>query len=66
MGEPLGGDAWAVRIQVKPFIRWTWLGAILMALGGLIAVLDKRYRRTSEKAASTVVNTGAEKAEVLA
>ena len=66
MGEPLGSDAWAVRIQVKPFIRWTWLGAILMALGGLIAVLDKRYRRTSEKTVSTAASNSAEKAEVLA
>lgn len=44
MGEELGNDAWAVRIQVKPFIRWVWLGPILMALGGLVAVLDSRYR----------------------
>jgi cytochrome c-type biogenesis protein CcmF len=50
LGEPVGKDAWAVRIHVKPFIRWIWLGAILMALGGLLAICDKRYR-PSQKAA---------------
>jgi cytochrome c-type biogenesis protein CcmF len=45
LGEPLAGDAWAVRIHIKPFVRWLWLGGLLMAAGGLIAVLDKRYRR---------------------
>ncbi len=44
MGESLEGGAWAVRIQVKPFIRWTWFGAIFMALGGVIGILDRRYR----------------------
>ncbi|KFZ28312.1 cytochrome C biogenesis protein CcmF [Pseudidiomarina atlantica] len=45
LGEPLeNSDAWAVRIYVKPFIRWIWLGALLMALGGLLAMSDKRYR----------------------
>ena len=34
-----------MRLQVKPFMRWTWLGAIFMALGGFLAMLDKRYRR---------------------
>ncbi len=46
IGEPLGDDgAWAVRIYYKPFIRWIWLGAIIMALGGLFAAADRRYRR---------------------
>lgn len=47
MGEQLTpqGDDWAVRLHVKPFMRWVWLGSIIMALGGLIAILDKRYRR---------------------
>jgi cytochrome c-type biogenesis protein CcmF len=44
MGEALQGDAWAVRVHVKPFVRWIWLGTIFMALGGLLAVIDKRYR----------------------
>ncbi|MBT4523130.1 MAG: heme lyase CcmF/NrfE family subunit, partial [Halieaceae bacterium] len=46
MGEPIGDQgAWAVRLHYKPFIRWMWLGAILMGLGGFATVLDKRYRR---------------------
>ncbi len=45
MGEPLDGDAWAVRVHYKPFVRWLWYGGTLMALGGLVTVTDKRYRR---------------------
>ena len=45
LGEPLSGQAWAVRLYVKPFVRCIWLGALMIALGGLIAAADKRYRR---------------------
>ncbi|MGI9271400.1 MAG: heme lyase CcmF/NrfE family subunit [Woeseiaceae bacterium] len=45
MGDQLGNDTWSVRIQYKPMIRFIWLGALIMALGGLIAVSDRRYRR---------------------
>jgi len=46
LGEPLDQEgAWAIRIYYKPFIRWIWLGAIIMALGGLFAASDRRYRR---------------------
>jgi cytochrome c-type biogenesis protein CcmF len=45
LGEPLDNGAWAVRIHVKPFVRWIWLGALLTALGGVLAALDRRYRR---------------------
>ena len=52
LGEPLdNGEAWAVRIHVKPFIRWIWLGSILMGIGGLLAVMDKRYRLKKKVAA---------------
>ncbi|TBW59409.1 heme lyase CcmF/NrfE family subunit [Marinobacter halodurans] len=44
LGEPVGDDAWAVRIQYKPLVRWVWLGAIFMALGGALAIADRRYR----------------------
>jgi len=53
MGEPLAGGAWAMRLQVKPFMRWVWLGAIFMSLGGLLAVLDKRYRKQRHSEAKT-------------
>ncbi|HXH01367.1 MAG TPA: heme lyase CcmF/NrfE family subunit [Xanthomonadaceae bacterium] len=45
LGESLGDGAWAVRVHVKPFVRWIWLGALLMAAGGLLSILDRRYRR---------------------
>ncbi|MCG3721495.1 heme lyase CcmF/NrfE family subunit [Vibrio cincinnatiensis] len=45
MGEQLGdSNAWAVRIYHKPFVRWIWAGSLLMALGGVFAISDKRYR----------------------
>ncbi|HIF9227285.1 TPA: heme lyase CcmF/NrfE family subunit [Photobacterium damselae] len=44
MGEKLGDGAWAVRIYYKPFVNWMWFGALLMAIGGVFAISDKRYR----------------------
>jgi cytochrome c-type biogenesis protein CcmF len=44
LGEPLDNGAWAVRVHIKPFVRWIWLGALLMGLGGFLAASDKRYR----------------------
>jgi cytochrome c-type biogenesis protein CcmF len=44
LGEPLGAEAWSLRIQVKPLIAFLWLGSGLMALGGLVAITDRRYR----------------------
>ncbi len=44
LGEPLGDGDWSVRVQVKPFVRWIWLGALCMALGAVIAASDRRYR----------------------
>jgi cytochrome c-type biogenesis protein CcmF len=47
LGDSLGPDgSWALRLYVKPFIRWIWLGALLMAIGGFTVVFDKRFRRT--------------------
>jgi len=48
LGDPLGNDAWSVRMQYKPMIRFIWLGAFVMALGGLVAASDRRYRLTAE------------------
>jgi cytochrome c-type biogenesis protein CcmF len=46
LGEPLGPDgSWALRLYVKPMIRFIWLGALLMALGGFAVVFDRRFRR---------------------
>ncbi|MBK0034926.1 heme lyase CcmF/NrfE family subunit [Erwinia sp. S43] len=44
LGEELGGDSWAVRIYYKPFVRWIWFGGLLMAAGGVLCLLDPRYR----------------------
>jgi cytochrome c-type biogenesis protein CcmF len=44
LGEPLDDDAWAIRVYHKPFVDWIWGGCILMGLGGLAAMLDRRYR----------------------
>ncbi len=46
MGEPRGQQGgWALRLYHKPFIRWIWLGALIMAFGGLLSATDKRYRK---------------------
>jgi cytochrome c-type biogenesis protein CcmF len=45
LGDPLQGAGWGVRLFHKPFAGWIWAGALLMALGGLLAALDRRYRR---------------------
>jgi len=45
MGEPIADSgAWAIRLYYKPMVRWLWLGGLLMALGGLLAAFDRRYR----------------------
>ena len=49
LGEPLDGGDWAVRIHIKPFVRWIWFGALLMACGGVLAVADRRYRRLAPR-----------------
>lgn len=59
MGEPLDDSAWAMRVHVKPFVRWIWLGALFMSFGSVLAVMDKRYRRkpssaTQESSAAVV------------
>jgi len=51
LGDPLPDNAWAIRVHYKPFVRWIWLGAIFMGIGGLLAMLDKRYRRKKKQVA---------------
>jgi len=53
LGEPLEGKAWAVRVYFKPFVDWIWGGCLLMALGGLFAVTDRRYRMGLKSAAAS-------------
>ncbi len=58
LGEPLDDGAWAVRVYVKPFVRWIWFGALLMAFGGVLAIADKRYRRLAKHYRRKPVNAG--------
>ena len=44
LGEPVSATAWSIRLHHKPFVNWIWGGCVLMALGGVLAVLDRRYR----------------------
>jgi len=59
LGEALSDGAWAVRLQVKPFINWIWGGALLMALGGLLAATDRRYRLARQANAAAAPGQGA-------
>jgi cytochrome c-type biogenesis protein CcmF len=52
LGEPLEGKAWAVRVYFKPFVDWIWGGCLLMALGGICAASDRRYRMRVKAAAA--------------
>ncbi len=49
LGNPVEGGAWTVRVYHKPLVNWIWGGALLMALGGLLAVTDRRYALAKKK-----------------
>jgi cytochrome c-type biogenesis protein CcmF len=55
LGEPIGEDAWAVRLQYKPMVRWLWLGALMIGLGALVTVFDRRYRAQVTRSQSPAV-----------
>jgi cytochrome c-type biogenesis protein CcmF len=60
LGEPVGNSgAWAVRVHYKPFVRWIWLGGLFITFGGLVTVLDRRYRmvRAPKKQSEWVAGT---------
>ena len=44
IGDPQEGGGWAVRTFIKPFANWVWAGALIMALGGVLSLSDRRYR----------------------
>lgn len=55
LGETTEGKAvWAVRLHDKPFVSWIWIGSLLMSIGGILAISDKRYRL--KKSSSTTNN----------
>ena len=65
LGESLDekGQAWAIRIYHKPFIRFIWLGALMMMAGGFLAASDRRYRKKSTSAAAAKIAKNAGLAE---
>jgi cytochrome c-type biogenesis protein CcmF len=50
LGEPVSATAWGMRVYYKPLVGWIWGGCVLMALGGVLAVLDRRYRARRQAA----------------
>ena len=54
LGDDLGDGSWLVKVQVKPFVDWIWIGCLIMALGGLLAASDRRYRYSFKKESSLV------------
>jgi cytochrome c-type biogenesis protein CcmF len=52
LGDPLDAETWLVRVQHKPFVDWIWGGCLIMALGGLLAASDRRYRYAFKKEAN--------------
>jgi cytochrome c-type biogenesis protein CcmF len=52
MGEPVDGGAWIIRVYSKPFITWLWTGFTMMAIGGFLALSDRRYRVGAERDAT--------------
>jgi cytochrome c-type biogenesis protein CcmF len=52
LGEPVDGGAWVVRVYSKPFITWLWGGFMMMAIGGFLALSDRRYRVLAQRQAA--------------
>ncbi len=55
LGESVGPTSWTVRVYYKPFIDWIWMGCLMMAFGGVLAISDSRYRIEQRKAARSVL-----------
>ena len=65
LGEPLTNGAWVVRVYHKPFVDWIWLGCLLMAIGGITSITDRRYRlKITKKGAAKVEENEPESAVV--
>jgi cytochrome c-type biogenesis protein CcmF len=60
LGDDLGAGAWSLRVQYKPLVRLIWLGALMMAFGGAVAVSDRRYRRAPAHASERVAGLAQE------
>ncbi|MBS8241766.1 heme lyase CcmF/NrfE family subunit [Marinobacter lipolyticus] len=57
VGERISDDAWAIRLQYKPLVRWLWLGSLFMAAGGFLAIADRRYRVRDKVVAPAAAST---------
>ena len=57
LGEELENGAWSMRVYYKPLIRWIWLGCILMTIGGVVAVSDRRYRQSVRQKSRNTLGT---------
>jgi cytochrome c-type biogenesis protein CcmF len=62
LGEDLGAGAWSLRVYHKPFVRWIWLGSLIMAFGAGLAATDRRYRTLARSARQAGAVRGAEAA----
>ncbi len=67
LGEPIpdSNGAWAVRVYIKPFVDWIWVGCVMMALGGVLAIGDRRYRIHARKSSKPTDSPAADKPIVL-
>jgi cytochrome c-type biogenesis protein CcmF len=65
LGEPVSGGAWSVRVYYKPFVGWIWGGALLMAMGGGLALSDRRYAVTARKQREALASKSKGMAEAL-
>ena len=66
LGDPLSGGAWTVRVYYKPFVDWIWGGALLMALGGGLAITDRRYALAARKQRAALETAKKEVAPAMA
>jgi cytochrome c-type biogenesis protein CcmF len=62
MGEDLGNNTWSMRLQYKPMVRFIWFGALVMMIGGFIAITDRRYRTRKVEADARVASDRTAKA----
>ena len=60
LGEDLGAGRWSVRAQIRPMINYVWLAAFIMALGGVVAATDRRYRTARDTASEPATPASAQ------
>jgi len=65
VGERISDDAWAIRLQYKPLVRWLWLGSLFMAAGGFLAIADRRYRVKANAAEKRVTRSSAPRGDAV-